>query len=476
VDGERSPERQRLVDLALERSSVGVTIADAEGRIVYVNPADAAMHGYTPEELLGQPSQIFGVAGASGAPPATPVCWRREGLNRTKDGRVFPVRLVSDALLDEDGHAKATVTLCEDISEMRAVQAQLAMREADYRQLVDGASDLIESVGPDGRFRFVNPAWLETLGYRREELDALTVWDVIHPAHHEAGRAALERILSTGRPERIETVFRTQGGAEIEVEGSVAARREAGEVVATLGIFRDLSERRRVERLRQEFLSTVSHELRTPLTSILGAVGLLRGNGLKKHPERAAELLAVAERNGDRLLRLINDLLDLQRLESGELRVEPSPVLLGAVLEEAVHGIQGFADLSGVQVRTTTSAAMRPLVTDRHRLAQVLYNLLSNAIKFSNAGDEVVLTARELGDEVELVVRDRGPGIPDEFKERVFEKFSQADASPARRRGGSGLGLSISKRLIETLGGSIAIQSTPGSGTAVTIRLPRRVS
>ncbi len=345
---ERALERLRLADLALARSSVGVTISDAEGRIVYVNAADAAMHGYAVEELLGQPARVYGIPGAVAQPPPPPHCWRREGVNRARDGRVFPVRLVSDTVLGEDGRVAATVTLCED-----------------------------------------------------------------------------------------------------------------------------LSERRQVEQLKQEFISTVSHELRTPLTSIVGAVGLLRGGGLASRPERAQELLAVAERNGDRLLRLINDLLDLQRLERGELRLERAPVLLGAILEEAVKGIRGFADLHGVHVRTVTSAAMSRLVTDPYRLAQVLYNLLSNAIKFSAAGDEVVLLARELGAEVELVVRDRGPGIPEEFKERLFEKFAQADGGAARRRGGSGLGLSISKRLVEGLGGTIALDSSPGSGTTVTVRLPR---
>ena len=345
---ERAQERLRLADLALERSSVGVTITDAASRIVYVNPADAAMHGYRVDELLGRPARIYGLPGGAATPPPTPVCWRRKGINRARDGRIFPVRLVSDTVLGDDGEVAATVTLCED-----------------------------------------------------------------------------------------------------------------------------MTDRRRVEELKQEFISTVSHELRTPLTSIVGALGLLRAGGFKARPERADELLAVAERNGDRLLRLINDLLDLQRLERGELRFERAPVLLGAVLEEAVKGIQGFADLHGVQVRTVTSAAMSRLVTDPNRLAQVLYNLLSNAIKFSAPGDEVVLAARELGDEVELVVRDRGPGVPDEFKQRLFEKFAQADAGPARRGSGSGLGLSISKRLIEGLGGTIVLASVPGAGTAVTIRLPR---
>ena len=353
--------------------------------------------------------------------------------------------------------------------------AALALREADYRQLFDGTSDLIESVGADGRFRFVNPAWLKTLGYQREELAGLTIWDVIHPAHHAAGRAILRRILGDGGPERVADRLLQPGEPRSRSRAtSASAATTAPPWPPWPSTATSLPDRRRLERQRQEFLAIVSHELRTPLTSIIGAVELLRGGGLKAHPQRTEEMLAVAQRNGERLLRLINDLLDLERLESGELRFEPAPVLLGAVLEEAVQGIQGYADLCGVHVRTTTSAAMRPLVTDRHRLAQVLYNLLSNAIKFSQAGDEVVLAARELGDDFELVVRDRGPGIPAELKGRLVERFAQAEASPAKHRSGSGLGLSISKRLVEGLGGSIALQSAVGAGTAVTVRLPRQ--
>ncbi|MGH9360517.1 MAG: GAF domain-containing sensor histidine kinase, partial [Thermoanaerobaculia bacterium] len=229
----------------------------------------------------------------------------------------------------------------------------------------------------------------------------------------------------------------------------------------------------RVERSKREFLTTVSHELRTPLTSVLGAVDLLKAGGLEARPARARELLAVAERNGERLQRLITDLLDLERLEAGELRFQPAPVPVGALVEEAVHGIAGFAALHGVRVRAATAAEASSLVTDRNRLAQVLYNLLSNAIKFSAAGDEVVLSARCLDGEVEFVVRDRGPGIAEEVKDRLFERFVQAQGAPGGHGGGSGLGLSISKRLVEGLGGSIALESAPETGTAVTVRLPQ---
>ncbi|HSK78957.1 MAG TPA: PAS domain S-box protein [Thermoanaerobaculia bacterium] len=470
----------RLLERAVERMSLGLTITDPDGKIIYVNPADAAMHGYTPDELVGQPARIYGAPEAAARPPEVAVCWRRETLNRTRGGQVFPVRLISDAVLGDDGRPQAQVTLCEDLTEVQQAleaieeaQEVLAAREADYRQLVEEASDLIQSVGTDGRFRFVNRAWLETLGYEPAELPALSIWDVVHPSQHGHCREVLSRLLGEGRPERIETVFRGREGREIQVEGSVGVRSEQGAVVATLGIFRDITERRRVDRMKQDFLATVSHELRTPLTSILGSISLVRSPRLAMQPEKAGELLEIAERNGDRLLRLINDLLDLQRLEAGELRFHPATTRLATLLEEAVRDIHGFADLYNVRVRAEAASSLT-LSTDRDRLAQVLYNVLSNAIKFSPQGEEVLLAARLDGPEVEITVRDHGPGIPEHFRKRLFEKFAQADASTVRSHGGSGLGLSISKGIVEGLGGTIAVDSAPETGTAVSIRLPCR--
>ena len=232
-------------------------------------------------------------------------------------------------------------------------------------------------------------------------------------------------------------------------------------------------ERERIESMKQEFLTTVSHELRTPLTSMLGSLGLIRGSRQAPTPERQQELIDIAERNGERLLRLINDLLDLQRLEAGELRFQYTTVQLGPLLEEAVHDIHGFAELYNVRVLTRCEASNEDVVTDRDRLAQVLYNLLSNGIKFSPGGEAVLLAARAAGDGVELTVHDRGPGIPVQFRSRLFEKFSQAETSAARSRGGSGLGLSISRKLVHGLGGTIDVDSSAEAGTTVTVKLPR---
>ncbi|HKV09357.1 MAG TPA: PAS domain-containing sensor histidine kinase [Thermoanaerobaculia bacterium] len=479
---ERYFRKLRLLERAVERMSLGLTITDPQGTIIYVNSADAAMHGYTRDELVGEPARVYGAPEATSLPPEVAVCWRRETLNRTRGGQVFPVRLISDAVVGDDGRLQALVTLCEDLTEVQQAleaieeaQEVVAEREADYRQLVEETSDLIQSVGLDGRFRFVNCAWLKTLGYAPEDLPELSIWDVIHPSQHDHCSRVFADLTHSGRPKRVETVFRSRGEREIQVEGSVGVRSKQGAAVATLGIFRDITERRRVERMKQDFLATVSHELRTPLTSILGSLSLVRSPRLTLQPEKIRELLEIAERNGDRLLRLINDLLDLQRLEAGELRFHPTVLPVAMLLNEAVHDIHGFADLYKVQVRAEASPALS-LATDRDRLAQVLYNLLSNAIKFSPPGQEVLLTARQDGPEVEITVRDHGPGIPEGFRNRLFEKFAQADASTVRSHGGSGLGLSISKGIVQGLGGTIAIDSGPETGTTISIRLPCRAA
>ncbi len=480
---ERYHRRLQLLDLAIQRMSLGLTITDTAGVIIYVNPADAVMHGYQPEELLGRSSRVYGAvldisggAAAAAPPPARPLTfWSRETLNRTKDGKVFPVRLISDTVPGEDGRPRALVTLCEDVSEVVRVREALAAHESEHEQLVEGASDLIQSVSPDGRFRLVNRAWLDALGYQPGDLEGLSIWDVIAPRHHAECQNVLRLILADGRPQRVETVFLRRSGAEIYVEGNVGVRREDGRITASIGIFRDVTERRRVERMKQDFLSTVSHELLTPLTSMLGALGLVRGSRLAASPQRIDELLEIAERNGSRLVSLVNDLLDMQRLEAGDLHFQLGRVSLGPLLDEAVSGVESLAAASGVQVCHEPCSAGITLVTDRERLGQVLYNLLSNAIKFSPRGEEVRLAAAPDGNEMEITVKDRGPGIPEEFRGRLFETFSQAEEAQTRRQGGSGLGLSISKKLVEGLGGTISVVSRQGEGTTARVRLPMRL-
>ncbi len=233
-----------------------------------------------------------------------------------------------------------------------------------------------------------------------------------------------------------------------------------------------LVERRRAERMQQEFLSVISHELRTPLASMLGALGLLRSPRIAAQPRRADELLEIAERNGGRLLRMINDLLDLQRLETGALCFQLGSVQVGDLLEKAVDGVREMALLYKVRVVAAPMAATACLMTDKDRVGQVLHNLLSNAVKHSPAEGEVVLAGQVVGSRVEISVHDAGAGIPETFKDRLFESFAQAEPSSVRHHGGAGLGLSISKKIIEGLGGTISIDSSQAKGTTVAVLLP----
>jgi signal transduction histidine kinase len=245
--------------------------------------------------------------------------------------------------------------------------------------------------------------------------------------------------------------------------------------IETRGLLRALRyavERKRLERLKDEFVSTVSHELRTPLTSIAGSLGLLMGNAAGHLPDAAVHLLAIAHTNSQRLVRLVNDILDIEKMESGQIVFKFGRVELRPLIEQAIEANRGFAQGSGVRIRLEDASADCDVRADPDRLAQVVTNLLSNAIKFSPADNEVVVAIKKRNDVISISVRDHGPGISDDFKPHIFERFAQADASSARQKGGTGLGLSIVKQIVERLGGAVGFADARGGGTIFHVKLP----
>jgi PAS domain S-box-containing protein len=356
--------------------------------------------------------------------------------------------------------------------EHELAMAALLASEARYRNVVESASDLIQSTDNEGRIRFVNEAWAAALGWSREEALALTVWDVVDPAEHAHCGDLLGRLAAGESQSSLQTTFRTRAGARLRVEGNAAVQLEGGRPVASLAIFRNITERERLARMKDEFVATVSHELRTPLTSMLGALSLLSGPRLEEHPGRRRELTEVAVRNGERLLRLVNQLLDIQKLEAGQLRMTIVASDVVELLEEAGNGVAALAESKGVRIQLTSERGLRVLC-DRERIVQVLFNVLSNAIKFSPAGEEVVARARGAGEAVEIEVCDRGPGIPPEFRGQLFEPFAQADGGSTRSTGGSGLGLYISRQLVEAMAGGIRLEDGEGGGTRAVVWVPR---
>ena len=236
-------------------------------------------------------------------------------------------------------------------------------------------------------------------------------------------------------------------------------------------LIRDLSQAKRIERMKDEFVSTVSHELRTPLTSIRGALGLITAGVMGNIPEPIHNMLKIAEDNSQRLGLLINDLLDLEKLQAGKFELRYKNVDIIAVIDHLIETMLPVAESYQVTIRRANNTPVT-LNTDPHRLTQALSNLLSNACKYSPANDEVLVSYKVINDQLMIEVSDHGIGIPSEFRSRIFTKFSQADSSDTRGKDGTGLGLAICKELVEQMGGQIGYESEPGHGACFWIKLP----
>ena len=339
--------------------------------------------------------------------------------------------------------------------------------------IFDGAIDAIITLNPSGSIETVNAAAERMFGYAASELDRRDV-------------SLLVDIATDGDGEFLKRLGASQGALEGGLLRQMEARRKDGQtfpVDVALGamqlptgthvvaVVRDISERRRIEQLKDEFVSTVSHELRTPLTSIAGSLGLLAGGAAGVLPEKAGRLIQIAQANSQRLVRLINDILDIEKIESGKLRLEMASLDLRDIAARAVDGVHGYAEEMGV-VLTLADGDPAPVRGDADRLIQVVTNLLSNASKFSPRGGEVRVTVDPETRLARLSVADKGPGIPDAFRSRIFSKFAQADGSDTRAKGGTGLGLAIAREIAERHGGRLWFESAEGEGATFYLDLP----
>lgn len=226
---------------------------------------------------------------------------------------------------------------------------------------------------------------------------------------------------------------------------------------------------------KSDFLSTVSHELRTPLTSIRGALALIVGGAVGELPEAAKPLVEIAHKNSERLILLVNDILDMEKIEAGKMEFNVSPFKLMPLLQQALDGNRAYADLYKVNYELESEIPEAMVSVDSNRLLQVFANLLSNAAKYSPAGGKVSIAVERINGCIRVAVKDSGAGIPDEFKDRIFRKFAQADSSTTRNKGGTGLGLSIAKSIIERMDGSIWFDSKPDVLTVFYVELPEWV-
>jgi PAS domain S-box-containing protein len=349
------------------------------------------------------------------------------------------------------------------------------LAEEKFRLAVEACPNGMVMTDGAGKMVMVNNEIEQQFGYRRAELIGQPVEMLVplrlrdeYARHREAFNREPEiRRIGAGP----DLFGLRKDGSEFSVEvGLTPIRTGNGPLV--LGVIVDVSERKRAERLKDEFVSTVSHELRTPLTSISGSLALLVGQWGSKLPDSAARLLMIAHKNSQRLVRLINDILDIEKMESGRVVFNLARVDVPALVAQAIEDNRGFAAGYDVRIRLDAASREAAVTADPDRLLQVITNLLSNAVKFSPPEGEVLVTVQKNGEAIRISVRDHGSGIPIDFKPHIFEKFAQADATTSREKGGTGLGLSIVKQIVERLDGEVGFDDAPDGGTIFHVELP----
>jgi PAS domain S-box-containing protein len=378
----------------------------------------------------------------------------------------------------EDSEMMATVeTVCASIGQFMARSAQESRLEELNRQkesILNSVADGIFGTDSAGRIVFVNPAAASMLGAHAFDLIGRTVHSVVHEERKgrekcsdqcRTGRAFLVREGTSGQD-----VFYRRNGASFPVEFSVTPMVEHNVAVGSVLSFRDISQRYALDRMKDEFVSTVSHELRTPLTSIRGALGLLSTGLLGEMGEKATNLLRIAVTNSDRLVRLINDILDLERMQSGRAPLTYRSCDLEELARQAIDAMTPMAETAKVQLLLDSGPVQ--VEVDPDRLQQVMTNLLSNAIKFSPPQSQVTVSLERLLDGVSVSVSDNGRGIPKDKLESIFDRFQQVDASDARQKGGTGLGLAICRTIVMQHGGRIWAERNSDRGSTFRMFLP----
>jgi len=345
------------------------------------------------------------------------------------------------------------------------VEGLVKQQTLELSAILDHAKEAIVTFNANGYIERANPATANLFGYSMQVLLEGRITDLIPQFDWNTPRQGKDRLEVRG--------YRHDGTA-LELELTSSQMEVHGRQLFT-AMIHDISARKMAAQLKDEFVSTVSHELRTPLTSISGSLGLICGGVVGNVSDEVLELVEIARTNAERLTILVNDILDIEKIASGKLVIFSENLDLRNIIRQSLAQIGGYADRHGISVTIDEShfgnePAM--VYADASRLLQVMANLLSNAIKFSPKEGQVDISLTNTNTHVKVIVRDRGPGVPPEFRDRIFGKFAQADGADSRARGGTGLGLSISKALIEKFGGTIGFDDAEGGGSSFYFELP----
>lgn len=463
-------------------SSIYTFVHESDGHLwfEYVSSAVETIHEVTQAQVLENaylildhmhPDDRAGYAAAVARSVETLDVFRYEWRIITPSGKLKWLQAISQPERRSHG-AIAWHGVVQDMTERKQVEESLCESEERFRLAFENAAIGIALVAPSGDFLRVNQALCEMLGYSEAELLARSFQDVSEPTDLERDLELLQQVL-TGerRTYQLEKRYIHQRGTVIWTLLSVSLVRDgAGQPLYFVSQIQDISDRQEISRMKDEFIAIVTHELRTPLTSIRASLGLLASGVLDDEPETAQRMLQVAAQSSDRLVRLVNDILNLERLESGKVQLIRQPCSVGDLMHQAIAAVDALAIAANVTLAMTSLEMEVQAAPDA--IVQTLINLLSNAIKFSPAGGTVWLKAEIQSPNILFSVTDHGRGIPSNQLEAVFGRFQQVDTSDAREKGGTGLGLAICKNIVQQHGGQIWVESELNYGSTFYFTLP----
>ncbi len=404
----------------------------------------------------------------------TPLSMINRHLSNRQTGEVFPASMLAGT------NEISVVAMALDQALTSSEQSEEALRESEkrFRMMFERTADALLLLDPElGQFIDCNQATTDMLCCTDKKEFLFLHPSKLSPLHQPDGRRsdekAAEMIATALRngSHRFEWIHCSAHRADFPVEVLLTPIL-LGEKQLLITTWRDITERKQIEQMKSEFVSTVSHELRTPLTAISGALGLVMGGVLGEVPQQMREMISLAHKNSQRLTHMVNDLLDMDKLTAGQMAFNIQTQPLMPLIEQALEENRTYGTERGVMLVLTGAAPAAEVSVDSQRLMQVMSNLLSNAIKYSPDQGTVAIAVEQQGVWVRVSVIDHGPGIPTEFYDRIFQKFSQADSSDTRQKGGSGLGLAIAREMVERMGGKIGFESVEGEGATFFIELP----
>lgn len=478
-------QEQRRLELFNQRFAMDqhaiVSITDTQGVIRYVNDRFCHISGYTREELVGQNHNIIQSTQHStnffielwNTIKAGRV-WRGEICNRAKNTQKYWVDATIVPFLDDQGKPYQFIAILTDITASKRMAEKIIASEQQYRNLIESVREVIFQMDCEGRLMFLNPAWEDITRFKIEETLGRSFLDFVHHDDMDQAFSVFQKLCDCDITSyKGELRFYNKKGHfcwfELTIQSEVD---EATNQLRFTGTLNDVTERRRIAQVQSEFVSVVSHELRTPITSIRGALAILESGKTGTMVDAQLKLVQIAHKNSVRLITLVNDILDMEKLMVGKMSLNMASINLVALVELAVESNSAYAHTCNTKLIICERPFETMVIADPDRLMQVLTNLISNAAKFSPPDRAVEISITEADKCLKVTIRDYGPGIPLEFRSRIFSAFAQADSSDTRKQGGTGLGLKISKTLIEKMNGTIGFDSELGQGTSFWFSLP----